>query len=222
MTYPHFQGLVPSVETCNRISPINQGVGVYGLYHSYGDIAAGTAIDFTLGHYQSISLSQNATLTLPTPPGAFDMILRVNQTGVGGFTITWPTSVLYAGGTPNSLLTPNTTNAAAVDLISLHFDGVTWFASSYALNIMRAPVTITVTTVTNPVDALETSQCTATATYSDASTADVTHSCAWLSSDPTKVSVGALTGIMTGVAVGPANITATMGTIVGTLAVACH
>jgi hypothetical protein len=222
MTYPLFQGLVPSVETCVRISPINQGVGVYGLYHNYGDVVAGTAIDFTFGHYQAISLSQNATLTIPTPPGAFDMILRVTQTGAGGWVITWPAAAIYAAGTPNAFLTPNTTNAAAVDLIAMHFDGVTWFISSYALNIMRAPVSIAVTTVDSSLDPLQTSQCTATATYSDATTADVTHSCAWLSSDAGHVGVGAVTGIAVGVAVGAANITATMGTIVGTIAMTCN
>jgi hypothetical protein len=222
MTYPLFQGIIPSLETCNKISPINQGVAVYGLYHAYGDVAAGTAIDFTFGQYQSISLSQNATLTIPTPPGACDILLRVVQTGAGGWTITWPAAAIYAAGTPNAFLTLNTTNAAAVDLISMHFDGVTWFISSYAMNIMRAPVSIAVTTVDSSLDPVQTSQCTATATYSDATTAVVTNSCAWLSSSPGNVSVGAVTGLATGVAVGAANITATMGTIVGTIPMTCN
>jgi hypothetical protein len=211
MTYPLFQGIIPSLEQHNQISPINPGVAVYGLYHAYGDIVAGTAIDFTFGQYQSI----------PTPPGACDILLRVAQTGVGGFTITWPAAAIYAGGTPNAFLTPNTTNAAAVDLISMHFDGVTWFISSFALNIMRAPATIAVTTVTNPVGVHADTQCTATATYSDGSTAVVTNSCVWASSDITHVSVGAVTGIAHGEAAGDADITATMGTIVGTLTITC-
>jgi uncharacterized protein YjdB len=117
----------------------------------------------------------------------------------------------------------------AVDIIRFHYgradDGFTpyfWWATSFAKNVNKAPVTIAVTTITNPVDVAETSQCTATATYSDATTKDITTSCVWASSDAGKVKVTVAKGKMEGVAVGPANITATCGTIVGTLAVACH
>lgn len=49
----------------------------------------------------------------------------------------------------------------------------------------------------------------ATATYDDASTADVTAECSWSSSDPTKATVSA--GFVTGVAAGAATVTASYG-----------
>lgn len=50
----------------------------------------------------------------------------------------------------------------------------------------------------------------ATATYDDGSTKVVTTECAWVSSDPTKATVGAATGVVTKVAAGSTNITATL------------
>jgi hypothetical protein len=223
MTYPFFEGVVHSGETCNRISPVIQGVPVWGLYHNYGNIAAGAAIDFTLGHFQAITLSQDATLTIANPPGFVEIILRVTQSGAGNWHITWPANTIYAGGTPNSLLTLGTVNAAAVDLIRMTYNGTQWLLSNFGKNMNEIPVSIAVTTVTNPVDAAEKSQCTATATYHDATTQNITGSCVWASSDAGHVKVNAAPiGEMQGVAVGAANITATLGAIVGTLAVTCH
>jgi hypothetical protein len=226
MTYPNFNGVLMSTETCVRNSPIIQGVPVFGLTHDYGDIAVGCTIDFTFGHFQELFLSENATIVLLPPPGTFDMLVKV--TNVGGCTINWNPDLSCPGALPDSLLTL-TGSDNVVDIIRLHygrgltaFDPFTWWATSFAKNINKAPVTIAVTTVTNPVDAAETSQCTATATYSDATTNDITTSCVWASSDAGKVKVNAATGMMEGVAVGPANITATCGLIVGTLAVTCH
>jgi hypothetical protein len=223
MTYPFFQGVVPSVETCSRQSPIIQGVPVWGLTHAYGNVGAGTNIDFTFGHYQTLSLSQNATLTISAPPGNIDMLLRVTQTGAGNWKITWPLNCLYAGGTPNTLLTPGTVNIAAIDMIRMFYNGTNWILSNFGRDINNAPVSIAVTTVDGTVDPAQTSQCTATATYADLSTQNITGSCAWASSDATKVKMNAAPiGQMEGVAVGPANITATLGTIVGLLAVSCN
>lgn len=57
--------------------------------------------------------------------------------------------------------------------------------------------------------ALATSQLTGTATLSDLSTADVTTDAVWTSSDVTKATVGAATGLVTGVAAGVCDITCT-------------
>jgi Bacterial Ig-like domain (group 2)/Galactose oxidase, central domain/Immunoglobulin I-set domain/Kelch motif len=56
-------------------------------------------------------------------------------------------------------------------------------------------------------------QLTATGTYSDSSTQDVTTSAAWSSDTPTVAAVGPTTGLVTGVASGSANISATVGSV---------
>jgi len=58
-------------------------------------------------------------------------------------------------------------------------------------------------------------QLTATATMSDATTADVTGSVVWASSDPTIASVSS-SGLVAAIAPGTAQITATAGSVVGT------
>jgi hypothetical protein len=55
-------------------------------------------------------------------------------------------------------------------------------------------------------------QFTATGTFNDGSTRDITHAVAWSSSDPTVLSIGSSSGIGKGVAPGLINVTATLGT----------
>jgi uncharacterized protein YjdB len=66
---------------------------------------------------------------------------------------------------------------------------------------------ISVTPSTLSVAAGEIEALAATATYSDATTADVTAEASWSSSDPTKATVSA--GFVTGVAAGASTVTAT-------------
>jgi hypothetical protein len=224
MAYPNFDGVVKSVETCARNSPIIQGVGVFGLTHDYGDIAAGCVLDFTLGHFQQMTLSQHATITLLSPPGTFDMLLKI---ATNSESITWAPLLMCPAGTPDDLLSlPLIFDA--VDVVHLHYAkdansaNYCWWATSFAKNVNMAPVSIAVTTIDNPVDIGAFSQCTATATYSDATVKDITRSCVWVSSDPTKIAMDITIGQVEGVAAGPANITATLGTISGVLAMTCH
>ncbi len=57
-------------------------------------------------------------------------------------------------------------------------------------------------------------QFTATGTYSDASTADITTSATWASGTMAVATIGASTGLATGVSAGGSTITATLGTVV--------
>jgi len=62
-------------------------------------------------------------------------------------------------------------------------------------------------------------QLTATGTYSDNSTQDVTSTASWTSSDPSKATVSS-TGLVTGVAPGTVTVTASVGSVTGTVSVA--
>ncbi len=76
---------------------------------------------------------------------------------------------------------------------------------------------IKVTPATATIGINATQQFTATGTFSDNSTKDVTGQSTWTSSAPATATVGAATGLATGVAAGgPVTITATDGTITGT------
>lgn len=78
-------------------------------------------------------------------------------------------------------------------------------------------IAVTPNSTTSGVDI--TTQLTATGTYSDSSTANVTNTAAWLSDTPSVAAVGAVTGLVTGVAPGSANITATVASVTGNAAV---
>jgi hypothetical protein len=77
-------------------------------------------------------------------------------------------------------------------------------------------VSIAVTPATATIGINATQQFTATGTFSDNSTKDVTTQSAWTSSNTGTATVGAATGLATGVAGGTVTITATDGTIKGT------
>ena len=80
-------------------------------------------------------------------------------------------------------------------------------AASAVVNIAPAATVIGVKiTGTATAAVAATSQLVATATKKDLSTAVVTTSATWSSSDPTKATVGAATGLVTGVAAGTAVI----------------
>jgi hypothetical protein len=99
-----------------------------------------------------------------------------------------------AQGSPHTVMLSGTGTAAAPTLVS-----------------------IAVTPAMATIGVNATQQFTATGTFSDNSTKDVTTQSTWTSSAPATATVGAATGLATGVAAGgPVTITATDGTIKGT------
>lgn len=72
-----------------------------------------------------ITLDQAATvLTFSVPNGPTNVFLMVVQDATGGRTVTWPASVLWPGGSPPVL----STAANAVDIVSMIYDGVDFYA----------------------------------------------------------------------------------------------
>ena len=64
-----------------------------------------------------LTLTGNVTLTLnnPVDGGVYALVIK---TGAGGFTVTWPASVKWPGGTAPTI----TTTASKVDLVTLIWD----------------------------------------------------------------------------------------------------
>ena len=89
-------------------------------------------IDLALGNVQTYTLSGNQTLTFSNPPaspksGSFTLIL----TNGGSATLTWPTSVDWAGGTAPTL------TAAGIDaIVFTTIDGGTiWYGFAAGLDL---------------------------------------------------------------------------------------
>jgi len=89
-----------------------------------GNSGTAKTIDWSNGDAQKLTLTGSVTLTLSNPLVGNAYVLKI-ATGVGSFTVTWPASVLWAGGTAPTI----TTTASKVDLINLYWDGTNYFGS---------------------------------------------------------------------------------------------
>jgi len=86
-------------------------------------------INCEAGNSFSHTLTENTTFTFSNPPAtgtSYGFTLKIVQdAGASGFTVTWPTSVDYAGATAPTL----TATASAVDVLVFytHDGGTTWY-----------------------------------------------------------------------------------------------
>lgn len=92
-----------------------------------GPVNSGAAIALAMNDFPSnrrITLTANATVTLPSPPAGRSgtITLDMTQGGAGGYTITWPATVKWPDGIKQQ-------PAAAVgsrSIIMLQWTGVDW------------------------------------------------------------------------------------------------
>jgi hypothetical protein len=156
----------------------------------------------------AVSLPSTAFLSVPTLPGMPGVLpATISQTTTGGYC---DTRVTWVSG--SSCILKLAISGAVSNFkpgVCLN-DNQTCGFTTTPLNV--AVVTLSSITVTPPspsVAAGLTKQFTATATYSDGSTADITGSVTWTSSSTAAATIGSSTGLATSVAVGSTTIKAT-------------
>ena len=90
-----------------------------------------TAITLALtnGTVQIITLTGNATITMPTAVSGKSFILFLRQDGTGSRTVTWST-VNWAGGTAPTI----TSTASKQDIYSFFSDGTSWYGVTVGQN----------------------------------------------------------------------------------------
>jgi hypothetical protein len=90
-----------------------------------------TAITLALtnGTVQIITLTGNATITMPTATSGKSFIMLLKQDATGGRTVTWST-VKWAGGTAPTI----TSVASRQDILSFFADGTNWYGVVVAQN----------------------------------------------------------------------------------------
>jgi len=96
---------------------------------SYGDITSvsNATVDWDNGNIQSITLPSGASTYAPNNPQAgATYILKIIQPSAGDGTITWGSSVKWPGATAPTLTASN----AAVDVVTLIYDGTNYLATS--------------------------------------------------------------------------------------------
>lgn len=90
-----------------------------------------TAITLALtnGTVQIITLTGNATITMPTATSGKSFLLMLKQDGTGSRTVTWST-VKWPGGTAPTI----TSTASRQDMFSFFADGTNWYGVTVAQN----------------------------------------------------------------------------------------
>ena len=89
---------------------------------------AATTVNLATALACALALDASTTLTLSNPVAAQAYVFRIIQ-GSGSYSVTWPASVLWPGGTPPVI----TVTAGYTDLVNLYYDG-TYFYGSFVQN----------------------------------------------------------------------------------------
>ena len=86
-------------------------------------------LDLANGSVQIITLTGNATITMPTATSGKSFVMMLKQDGTGSRTVTWST-VKWAGGTAPTI----TSTASRQDILSFFADGTNWYGVVVAQN----------------------------------------------------------------------------------------
>lgn len=91
--------------------------------------ATAITLALTNGTVQIITLTGNATITMPTATSGKSFIMFLKQDATGSRTVTWST-VKWAGGTAPTI----TSTASRQDILSFFADGTNWYGVVVAQN----------------------------------------------------------------------------------------
>ena len=86
-------------------------------------------LDLANGTVQIITLTGNATITMPTATAGKSFIIMLKQDATGSRSVTWST-VKYAGGTAPTI----TATASRMDILSFFADGTNWYGTVLGQN----------------------------------------------------------------------------------------
>lgn len=86
-------------------------------------------VSLTNGTVQQLTLTGNATITMPTATAGKSFIIMLKQDATGGRSVTWST-VKYPGGTAPTI----TATASKQDIFSFFADGTNWYGTTIGLN----------------------------------------------------------------------------------------
>lgn len=101
-------------------------------------VVANTGSAYTInpgsGTIFDLTLTANCAYTFPTPTAGKQFTLLQRQDGAGSRTVTWPSTVRWAGGTAPTL----TATAGRTDVVAFVSDGTYWLGFVGGLNFTRA------------------------------------------------------------------------------------
>lgn len=94
--------------------------------HDNGAGGATPTVDWNNGQKQKVTLTANATMTFTPPAGAGNFVLRLVQGGTGSYTVTWPATVKWPGGSIPTL----STAVDAIDIVTGYWDGTNYYCQA--------------------------------------------------------------------------------------------
>ena len=118
-----------STETMTNKTLTNPTVTNYVETPYSANSSTAITIALTNGTVQIITLTGNATITMPTATSGKSFIMYLKQDATGSRTVTWST-VKWAGGTAPTI----TSTASRQDILSFFADGTNWYGVVVAQN----------------------------------------------------------------------------------------
>lgn len=111
-----------STETMTNKTLTNPTVTNYVETPYSANSSTAITLALTNGTVQIITLTGNATITMPTATSGKSFIMYLKQDATGSRTVTWST-VKWAGGTAPTI----TSTASRQDILSFFADGTNWY-----------------------------------------------------------------------------------------------
>ena len=110
---------------------IEAGTFTNGYTEEVNTANTSTAYTISLadGSFQVLTLTGNATITMPTATAGKSFILLLKQDGTGSRTVTWSTVKWPAGTAPTI-----TSTASKQDIFSFFADGTNWYGTTVGQN----------------------------------------------------------------------------------------
>ncbi|HET9627839.1 MAG TPA: Ig-like domain-containing protein, partial [Kofleriaceae bacterium] len=212
---------IASVSTTGTVTARAPGAALITV--AIGGVTAALPVTVTPAVLQQVQVAPSV-LTLPrgtaaplTATGVFSDGSHADITGL----VTWTSSATAVASVSNVLLSAGrvTGNAVGDATISATLAGVAGTAAVHVGNATLTSIAVSGADVLVPIGL--TQQLTATGTFSDGTTADVTAQATWASDSAVVVvsNVAGARGLATAVAIGSATVTATVGTVSGSTTV---
>jgi hypothetical protein len=116
----------PAITTATLTNPTVTNY-VETLYSA--NTSTAITVDLTNGTVQNLTLTGNATITMPTAVAGKSFIIILSQDGTGGRTVTWSTVSWPAATAPTI-----TSTASKRDIFSFFSNGTSWFGATIGQN----------------------------------------------------------------------------------------
>ncbi len=106
---------------------LDSGENTIGFTEKANTPNSGTVtIDWKDSNKQKVTLDQNTTISFTAPSNPCNLLLKIVQDSTGGRSITLPSGIKWPGGNAPTF----STGANSIDILSLYYDGSTYYGQA--------------------------------------------------------------------------------------------